>query len=816
MSDEAGDAGASASGGSRDSAGSSGTPGASKTPSASGKQDAGQPADGKDIASGIKGNARDAFDPDARVVYEAGRRVLNPGGTTVFSGQSANVTVQNFLGAVGSRAPAPPGQVPGEELDHLRDRYVEPAEYEDLEAFLRSRRLLVLVGPPDTGRSTTALYLLDQITDARVFRLDRGQSLTTLSPEQVKQGHGYVGSLEAGDVGSMQSLADRLRQLVPQQGVYCVLVATDDPVVRSAFGATVQTFRRPEPLKILRRHVDAGARDDDRAAVVARAIDVVEREGLAAVWRSGWRPADVVGLAELLLALEYDECTLDAVRAYPSGLLEERIAGWMSALRGTTHGEKAERARRLTAFRISCAVFDGMPRHIIEQSADDLALCMAQPPMRSGERRRQGDMQIPRLTTRNLAIEDDGVVLDASGLRRVQSKVRFLGVEVPADLLRFRDDRLPAALLKFVWLRHPPLRQPMVAWLDGLSRDSRPAVRTRAAQAAGLLCAVDFGGTVDALVTPAAKAAPRRRRPAADHPVDGPEQVDELEDTEEPWEWRRHFAAVALDHAARDADLRPAVHTLLKRWSRNDDSALRWTAARALGYDIGLHDVAAALDELRIIGTPQERTDLRKLTSRTAIEQELDLIWVAGLSLAYLFVNGPSQQVLSTLEGWNQNARLSLRDLAAQAVILVADVKVAAIGRPDAGTPDFGTQEMLMFGDGSRSRWPVLLALESIASGLVDSAAVLLRSALRGRAGEAAAEVVTRWLDQAQADAAALDAVERFLPRLITEQSDQAMLRSLIGRKRRAWADPLRPDVADRLIAVIDSTPVVARRKEFG
>ena len=147
-------------------------------------------------------------------------------------------------------------------------------------------------------------------------------------------------------------------------------------------------------------------------------------------------------------------------------------------------------------------------------------------------------------------------------------------------------------------------------------------------------------------------------------------------------------------------------------------------------------------------------------------------------------------------------------------MILIADTKVAAVGRPDTDTPDIGTQEMLMLDDTSRSRWPVLLALQAAGSELVKPAADLLRTALRSRWGWIAADVIGRWLDQAQSDSAALAAVEGFLPRLIVERSDQAMLMSLVDRRLRAWADPLKPEVADRLNAVITGAPVVIRRRE--
>jgi hypothetical protein len=44
-----------------------------------------------------------------------------------------------------------------------------------------------------------------------------------------------------------------------------------------------------------------------------------------------------------------------------------------------------------------------------------------------------------------------------------------------------------------------------------------------------------------------------------------------------------------------------------------------------------------------------------------------------------------------------------------------------------------------------------------------------------------------------------LAAVESFLPRLVVEEPDRARLRGLVRQRRRAWADPLPAEVADRL-----------------
>ncbi|NEC43770.1 hypothetical protein G3I63_19010, partial [Streptomyces sp. SID8016] len=77
------------------------------------------------------------------------------------------------------------GPVPREELRRLRRTHIEPEGYVRLRRALAARRLLVLGGAPGTGRTCTALALLEEVT---------------------RDGEG------AGD-------AERVRRVAPEEGV---------------------------------------------------------------------------------------------------------------------------------------------------------------------------------------------------------------------------------------------------------------------------------------------------------------------------------------------------------------------------------------------------------------------------------------------------------------------------------------------------------------------------------------------------------------------------------------------------------------------
>jgi hypothetical protein len=110
-----------------------------------------------------------------------------------------------------------------------------------------------------------------------------------------------------------------------------------------------------------------------------------------------------------------------------------------------------------------------------------------------------------------------------------------------------------------------------------------------------------------------------------------------------------------------------------------------------------------------------------------------------------------------------------------------------------------------------RDRWPVLLALQDRHPEVVAPAADLVLNALRSPWREVVREVTADWFDSAASDAALLEAVVSFLPRLVVEEKDQARLRGLVRRQRRLWADPLPADIADRLDECLASVTVIPR-----
>ncbi|MGH3773278.1 MAG: hypothetical protein ACRDRW_18095 [Pseudonocardiaceae bacterium] len=338
------------------------------------------------------------------------------------------------------------------------------------------------------------------------------------------------------------------------------------------------------------------------------------------------------------------------------------------------------------------------------------------------------------------------------------------------------------------------MRPPLISWLRDLALDPQPYVRTCAAQAAGVLCWVDFPGTFNDLVWPAARA----------------EQPEDSSEPDVSWYYRL-FAAVALDQASQDDRLRAVIDGFLREWRRHGSHAERCTAAIALGYELGHRSVETSLDELRIIGTPQELDDQSPL-DKAALDQHKDLIYIAGLSIARLFATGARHPVLARLSHWIERRehperpgrldRKSLHQLARQTVFLMVSLRVWSLSeRQFAGTRPGELSFPRRFEE--RRKWPLLLALLDDDPSLTDPVAHLLRHALRSAAREMFLKELGSWTQAAQEDPACLTILVNLLPTLVEDESDRARLLDLVRRRRLAWADALHSDIAEQLVETL-------------
>jgi hypothetical protein len=658
-----------------------------------------------------------------------------------------------------------PGPVRAEDLTDVRSRYLPVAEYERVRDLVRERSLVLLRGFRDTGRATTALRVLDEVAAGKVFRLDITEDLSVITEKDVEEGGGYL--IELTDLRLMHSLTDtqldRLSSLLAGRGCFGIVLTEHVPRYREVLGYLVNSSP-PDPDALLDGRIDLEMLPDDPEDLETALKQLARQPNLRLALGSRPRPAETLLFARLLVAHGRGEHTVEEVESSCADLVAHQVAEWFAELRYASRGHAEDHALRLAAFRIALAVFNESPLHIVREAGERLA------------RKMMIALWPKRNPGRPLFADDQDIWLAAARAELVEGHIIFSDARVPVPMVRYVDRRFPRAVLRYVWLSHHNMRQPLTEWLLEEGKDERDLVWVRTAQAAGLLCALDFPYTFHDLIGPAANS-----------------DID----TE------RVFAAVALDLAALDEQVRPAVAEVLKRWV-NGSINQQWTAAHTLGYEIGLRPLEKTLESLRVLGT---RTETEP---DWAPEHQHELFLVAGDSLARLFAVGAAAAVLRRLMWWIQpGQRTSLHDLATWTVLNLANtyvddlINVDALLRHNTLTEDGGENSRPGVSR-ERKHWPMLLALQDEAPALTEPVAELVLHALRTSHNEDAEWVLSKWMRAGAKDRSCLDALIQFLPRLMRRDGDRRRLLYLVRRMRQDWTEPLGDDVARALEHVVD------------
>ncbi|MFE0255395.1 hypothetical protein [Streptomyces sp. NPDC059010] len=687
-----------------------------------------------------------------------------------------------LLGARRPGAGMRSGPVPEEELRRLRRAHVPPEGYVRLRNALRARRLLVLGAAPGTGRTSTALSLLDEVTTAeadgaeaepvtRVRRVDSDggvggvrQLAETLDGEggQAWRGTGHLLelSLDRPDARPPDEMdLDEFAAALARREAFAVIVVTvgsaANPLLAGRYGMLCPPAPTDELLATrLRERLEertAEAHEDDTPLdeLLARAEDLASRgEVEDAVGLKDLRPAEAELLASLLAGHVLDDISYDDLLSGCRSIAAEQAQEWFAGVdRALTappaDPERPDRARARSgtatlfhpvAFRIALAVLGGASHSAVAAAAHLL----------TWELSVQSD---PDSTpARPLFCDDPDADVALSRAVLTDGKVEVDGHDVPARLVWYRGSALPSAVLTELWDRHFPVRAPMVRWLRLLADDPRPQVWMRAAVAAGELCVRDFDHGYTELVRPLAEATTNRRL---------------------------IFAATTLDQAAGHDSHRKAVHKLIGDWSKKGTPTQRWAAAWALGYGNAASSTDDTLDALARIG----------------VRDEGELVQVASLNVVRLLVLPDAAEVLERMAEWTHHKREPYQDLGLAATVRLARTPVdELLMDPDSLLDDAGSPW------DDRGDWPVALALAAIRPELVDAMADLMWTALNtARSKDVAMDALEELLRSAvrkDGGEGTRPGLAALLPALATEEHDRRRLDWLL---RRMMNDPEKP-----------------------
>ena len=711
-----------------------------------------------------------------RMLFESGRDLTSVDRSFISSAHFGDI----FLGT-DTHPRLRSGPVPADELRRLRRVQVVPDGYVLLRSKLRARRLLVLGAAPGTGRTSTALSLLDEVTSdaprdtdgdpaaSPVRRVDPDGGVRQLAGQvgsggEFPSGTGYLMELSLTRPGALppdEMDLDELATALARCESFAVLVVTvgsaAGPVLAGRYGmlcppAPTQELLTTRLRERLEERVEEGAEDGVEEGVdelLVRAEELVRREDVVeAVGLKDLRPAEAELLASLLAGRLLGELSQRELLAGCRSLAADQAQEWFAgvdrtlaapARKGARDGEgSVERAGTAAlfhpvAFRIALAVLGGASHSAVSSAAHLLTweLSVQCDPDHTPARPLFCDDPVADLALSRAELTDGEVEVPGAG-------------SVAARLIWYRGGALPSAVLAELWERHFPVRAPVVRWLRLLADDQRPQVWVRAAVAAGELLVRDFDHGFAELVRPLAEGTAHRRL----------------------------FAATMMDQAAGHASHRKAVRKLVEDWSRSPTWTLRSTAAAALGYGNCADTTGDALDALARIGVRDDGAQSLRAAAAFNV-----------VRLLALPDRAQAPRVLRRMAEWTQHKRDAHQDLGLAAAIWLAETRVdkLLIDEPASSL-------------GERGDWPLALALADTRPELAMPIADLLWTALNtARSKDVAMDALEGMLrtavrkDGTEWTSPGLAAL---LPALAAEETDRRRLDWLL---RRMMNDPENP-----------------------
>ncbi|MFE3379555.1 hypothetical protein [Streptomyces anulatus] len=730
------------------------------------------------------------------------------------------------------------GPVPEEELLRIRRTHIEPEGYVRLRRALEARRLLVLGGAPGTGRASTALALLEEVTRdgeggqnaERVRRADPEQGVRGLATQVMggegghPRGTGYLLEPALDRPGTLPPDGmdlDQLASALAEQGSYAVVVVSvgsaANPLLAGRYGAICPPAPTRELVAVrLRKRLEeehgdparvgggSGARDGDGGGGLDghadRDRDGGRDEGRArGADQGGDRPRDgdpdedgslsrlLERAAELREDPEVTEAVgLDDLRPAEAELFASLLAGHL--LGSVGREELLSGCRGLAAVQ-AYEWFAGVDRALAAPPPGD-----GRAPVRSGTAALFHPVAF-RIALAVLGGASHSAVSAAAHLLTWELSVQSDPDSTPARPLFCDDPESDLALS-----RARPADGPVD--VAGAEVTGRLIFYRGAALPAAVLAELwDRHFPVRAPVVrwlrlladdPRPQVSMRAAVAAGELSVRDfehgyAELVRPLAEASTPR--RRVFAATALDQAAGHASHRRAVRKVVEDWSRHGTPALRWTAAMALGYGRSADSMDDTLDALARIGV---RDDGEQLA-------------VASLNVVRLLTLPECATVLRRLADWTGHHGEEYQDLALVSIVRLALTDVDEVLDDEPGTPL-----------GDRGDWPLLLALAATRPELTGKLADLFWTALNtARSRDVAFDALETLLRSASRKDGrewTREGLAALLPALTAEEHDRRRLDWLLRRMMRDQDRPLTEERARALWRL--AVPARQRRSE--
>lgn len=461
---------------------------------------------------------------------------------------------------VGPAAPAAgarraTGRLDAGEIDAVLRSYVEPPCFGEAAAALAADTVVVLVGPPGTGKRSGAVALLKEVADSSVYVvLSPDFGLEQLAERAFDRGVGYVlldrmnedaaggGTSGTGGTGGTQT-ADfdwrRVRDRVRGQGAHLVVTTVHEPGAAPPEAVRHVPWRAPDLGEVL------------RTRLLKDGCDGRDAEESAGLMPDGCLVAEVAAAAGRIARGEEPRAVW---REYGSSAAQP-VRDWFAA----------ERSPREIAEVATLAFATGTGHRAFEALQESLESCLAlafaevtPPPVPEGE-------------TAPAATGDRRRSLARNALAATEERAHG----APGRTVRvFAAPHYRQWVLEELWANHSSAFWDGVRdWLTALVA-GRPDGELHLSVASGLalLARTAFDEVADCYLRPWARGGA------------GPE--GEL------------MAAHALWWICLDETLAPAALTLVRGWAHSGDPGLRSAAARAFGGQLGVRFPTDAVKRL--------------------------------------------------------------------------------------------------------------------------------------------------------------------------------------------------------------------------
>ncbi|MGW3931384.1 hypothetical protein ACWECC_25250 [Streptomyces microflavus] len=646
-------------------------PASGATAAGDGSEPGGQPSPGAFLSNGTDKNEAMADEdaPDGGQVdfveHRAAREhsLLRTRRSAVSTGKHGTAFyVENYHGESASASSDEVWALPFE-ADAFVRVHEKVARHAEMALGLKEHHLVVLEGPPGSGRHATAATLFAGVCARyalRTLHRDDGDLLQGVREQTealLEGGRGYVVDIGAQPYG-VRTL-ETLARIAVRAGVYVVVIGESAPYGADRPQHLVFEHGRPDLSAVLEAHLrDLLATHRTRCAV-GRECGPADSEAYIARL-AGEGPIDralgmAASVAEVVrLARKLAEC-VHSDEADIAGAIGE----WRDRLpllaRKLLSPDGASEADLLLdphrqAIRIAYACFHGHPLADVIETGDLLSGTV-----------------LPRFESRDTAPVN--LVFSRDLDRLVPREMRAPGTwatTARADGPRravLADRELLPALLEVAWHSYGDLRKPLLRWLEAIvsgapgrasgdvpgrasrsiSRKARvpERIKVRVAEIVGILMRFDFDFV--------------------------------YRETVHPWAVSRssvhqQCAALALEMAYAQEALSRRVTVRLKNWAGGHNRGLHHSAARTYGTTVGLQDLPTALRELRRLGTKPQ------LASSNAV----------AFSMASLFLEGPVDPVADELDAWITSRDDHLPQHAVRSMLALGrfTVRTSRRGRP--------------------------------------------------------------------------------------------------------------------------------------